>query len=75
MKLVVLNGGEARFTEGYPITMGINNIAAVHEVTDRTVVVYIQAVNHCPLSRDDLQAATEDVLVPEDGERVFLEGA
>ncbi|GAB7094480.1 MBL fold metallo-hydrolase [Halolamina litorea] len=71
--MAVLNGGEARFEEGEPITMGVDDVRAVREATDATVaVVHMEAINHCLLSREELRAGTEDVLVPEDGERVSL---
>jgi L-ascorbate metabolism protein UlaG (beta-lactamase superfamily) len=70
---VVLNGGAARFNEGEPITMGVDDVAAVREATDAAVaVVHMEAINHCLLSREELRAETEDVLVPEDGERSDL---
>ena len=68
---VVLNGGAARFTQGEPITMGVDDVAAVREATDAAVaVVHMEAINHCLLSREELRAETEGVLVPEDGERI-----
>ncbi|MEZ3163083.1 MBL fold metallo-hydrolase [Halorubrum sp. RMP-47] len=68
---VVLNGGAARFNQGEPITMGVADVAAVREATDAAVaVVHMEAINHCLLSREELRAATEDVRVPEDGERI-----
>ena len=68
---VVLNGGEARFNQGEPITMGVDDVAAVREATDAAVAaVHMEAINHCLLSREELRAETEDVLVPEDGERI-----
>ena len=68
---VVLNGGAARFNQGEPITMGVDDVAAVREATDAAVaVVHMEAINHCLLSRVELRAETEDVLVPEDGERI-----
>jgi L-ascorbate metabolism protein UlaG (beta-lactamase superfamily) len=71
--MVVLNGGEAQFDQGEPITMGVEDINAVREATDATVaVVHMEAINHCLLSREELRAETEDVLVPEDGEQVSL---
>lgn len=71
--LVVLNGGEAQFDQGEPITMGVEDITAVREATDATIaVVHMEAINHCLLSREELRAETENVLVPEDGERVSL---
>ena len=66
---VVLNGGAARFNEGEPITMGVDDVAAVREATDAAVaVVHMEAINHCLLSRAELRAATDGVLVPEDGD-------
>ncbi|NUB93746.1 MBL fold metallo-hydrolase [Haloterrigena sp. SYSU A121-1] len=72
--MVVLNGGAAQFDQGEPITMGVEDISAVRESIDATVVVvHMEAINHCLLSRDELRTATEDVYVPEDGERITLE--
>ncbi|AEH36838.1 MBL fold metallo-hydrolase [Halopiger xanaduensis] len=69
-EVVVLNGGEAQFEQGEPITMGVEDVAAVREATDATVaVVHMEAINHCLLSRDELRSETDGVLVPEDGER------
>jgi L-ascorbate metabolism protein UlaG (beta-lactamase superfamily) len=69
--MVVLNGGAAQFDQGEPITMGVEDIAAVREATDATVaVVHMEAINHCLLSREELRTKTEGVLVPEDGESV-----
>jgi len=71
--LVVLNGGEAQFEQGDPITMGIEDITAVREATDAEIaVVHMEAINHCLLSREELRAETEGVHVPEDGEQVSL---
>ncbi|QWC18206.1 MBL fold metallo-hydrolase [Halorubrum sp. 2020YC2] len=68
---VVLNGGAARFNQGEPITMGVDDVTAVRDATDAAVaVVHMEAINHCLLSREELRAETEDVLVPEDGERI-----
>lgn len=65
---VVLNGGEAQFTEGRPITMGVEDVTAVREATDAVVaVVHMEAINHCLLSREELRSNTENVHVPEDG--------
>ncbi|OSP07333.1 MBL fold hydrolase [Halorubrum ezzemoulense DSM 17463] len=68
---VVLNGGAAQFNHGEPITMGVEDVAAVREATDAPVaVVHMEAINHCLLSREELRAETADVLIPEDGERI-----
>jgi hypothetical protein len=53
--------------------MGVEDINAVCDATDATVVVvHMEAINHCLLSRDELRSETEEVHVPEDGERVTL---
>lgn len=71
--MVVLNGGEAQFDQGEPITMGIEDINAVREATGATVaVVHMEAINHYLLLREELRSETEDVVVPEDGEQVSL---
>jgi L-ascorbate metabolism protein UlaG (beta-lactamase superfamily) len=71
--MVILNGGEAQFDQDEPITMGVGDIIAVHDATDAmVVVVHMEAINHCLLSRDELRSETEDVYVPEDGEQVPL---
>ncbi|TKX60502.1 MBL fold metallo-hydrolase [Halorubrum sp. ASP1] len=71
--LVVLNGGEAQFDQGEPITMGVEDVTAVREATDaEIVVVHMEAINHCLLSREELRAETADVHVPEDGGRFSL---
>ncbi|RKD89073.1 MBL fold metallo-hydrolase [Halopiger aswanensis] len=71
--LVVLNGGEAQFEQGEPITMGVEDVTAVRDATDAAVaVVHMEAINHCLLSREELRSETEDVLVPDDGSQVTL---
>ncbi|RDZ46338.1 MBL fold metallo-hydrolase [Haloferax sp. Atlit-10N] len=72
-ELVVVNGGEAQFDQGEPITMGVEDVAAVRGATGATVaVVHMEAINHCLLSREELRTETENVLVPEDGEQISL---
>ncbi|WP_117594474.1 MBL fold metallo-hydrolase [Haloprofundus halophilus] len=69
--VVVLNGGEARFNHGEPITMGVEDIVAVRDATDGIVgVVHMEAINHCLLTRDELRSKTENVHVPEDGAQI-----
>jgi L-ascorbate metabolism protein UlaG (beta-lactamase superfamily) len=69
--VAVLNGGEARFNQGAPITMGVEDVNAVRDATDaHIVVVHMEAINHCLLSRDELRSETENVCVPEDGEQI-----
>ncbi|WP_418286127.1 MBL fold metallo-hydrolase [Halorubrum sp. DTA46] len=69
--MVVLNGGAARFEYGEPITMGVDDVAAVRDATDATVgVVHMEAINHCLLTRDELGRAVPEICVPADGELV-----
>ncbi|MFC5971864.1 MBL fold metallo-hydrolase [Halomarina salina] len=71
--MVVLNGGEAQFEQGEPITMGVDDVNAVRDATDAAIaVVHMEAINHCLLSRGELRSGTQDVVVPEDGEEVTL---
>jgi L-ascorbate metabolism protein UlaG (beta-lactamase superfamily) len=73
--VVVVNAGGARFDEGDPIVMTIDDVVAVtrHAPGVRVVAVHLDAVNHCLETREDLRArlraeGLEDrVSVPEDG--------
>lgn len=77
---IILFGGEARLICGSPITMGSEDIINVcrHSPEARIVVVHMEALNHCGLSRKDLRdtLAAHDLLnrvtVPEDGEIIHL---
>jgi L-ascorbate metabolism protein UlaG (beta-lactamase superfamily) len=75
-EVVVLNGGAARFNHGDPITMGLQDIFQVcsHAPTAKVVVVHMEAINHCLLTRSDLrtylyqEGLDNRVIVPADGE-------
>jgi L-ascorbate metabolism protein UlaG (beta-lactamase superfamily) len=77
---VVVNAGAARFLEGGPIVMTADDVVAVarHAPDARVVVVHLEAVNHCPMTRADLHQRLHDedlagrVTVPEDGAEVPL---
>jgi L-ascorbate metabolism protein UlaG (beta-lactamase superfamily) len=78
--VIVVNAGGARFTSGGPITMTAEDVIAVarhcHEAL--VVAVHLEALNHCPLTRDALArtvvaAAVDDrVVIPADGECLAL---
>jgi L-ascorbate metabolism protein UlaG (beta-lactamase superfamily) len=76
----VVNAGAARFLEGDPIVMTADDVVAVarHAPNTRVVVVHLEAINHCPLTRADLhqrlhdENLTDRVTVPEDGAEVPL---
>jgi L-ascorbate metabolism protein UlaG (beta-lactamase superfamily) len=73
--VVVVNAGGARFSEGDPITMTADDVAAVaaHAPGARIVAVHLEAVNHCLETRADLHQRLREaglqqrVTVPEDG--------
>ncbi len=77
-QVTVVNAGAARFVTGDPITMSDTNVAEVcHHAPETTVIaVHMEAINHCLLSRDDLQAfldgenLSQRVRIPADGERM-----
>jgi L-ascorbate metabolism protein UlaG (beta-lactamase superfamily) len=77
--VVVANAGGARFSEGRPITMTAEDVLTLCEATDAVVVVdHMDAINHCLVTREDLDVAvaeagfTRQVRIPEDGEAVPL---
>jgi L-ascorbate metabolism protein UlaG (beta-lactamase superfamily) len=71
-RAIVVNGGGARFLEGDPIVMTADDVRAVREATEATVVVvHLEAINHC-LERRDVYRAIDGVLVPDDGESLDL---
>lgn len=77
---IILFGGEARLIFGSPITMGSDDILGVcNYMPDAdVVVVHMETMNHCDLTRAELRRAldnagvAERVSVPEDGESVQL---
>lgn len=78
--VVVLNGGAARFRDGGHITMTATDViaAARHAPDARVVVVHLEALNHCPMTRDELRRHTaaadlaDRVHIPLDGEELAL---
>jgi L-ascorbate metabolism protein UlaG (beta-lactamase superfamily) len=71
---VVLNAGGARFIGSEPVTMTAEDVrkvkAAAPEAT--LLAVHMDAINHCLLSREALDAAVPGVTIPTDGERIEL---
>jgi L-ascorbate metabolism protein UlaG (beta-lactamase superfamily) len=72
--VAVVNAGAAQFTEGEPITMTKEEVVTFAEATDADVVaVHMDAINHCLLSRVELEEHLADVglearvAVPRDG--------
>ncbi|WP_442593732.1 MBL fold metallo-hydrolase [Neobacillus sp. D3-1R] len=74
-EIIILNGGEAQFLTGDPITMGSTDIRKVSELApnSRIFVTHMEAWNHCLLSRKELQQyllqqQLDNVKVLKDGE-------
>lgn len=72
--VIVLNGGEAQYLTGDPITMGAKDIEKVHKAspTSKIVVVHMESWNHCLLTRRELRESItthqlSNVFVPNDG--------
>ena len=78
--VIVVNAGAARFLEDDPIVMTADDVVTVARRAPgaRVVVVHLEAINHCPLTRADLhqrlrdEGLTDRVTVPEDGAEVPL---
>ena len=71
-RAVVVNAGGARFNEGDPIVMTVEDVGRVRAATDAAVVVvHLEAMNHC-LERREAYRQVEGVLVPDDGESLSL---
>lgn len=72
---VVLNAGGARFIGSEPVTMTAEDVRKVRAAAPEATVcaVHMDAINHCLLSREDLEAAVPGVRIPADGERIELD--
>ncbi len=78
--VVVVNAGAARFLEGDPITMTAEDVVRVCRALPdaRVVAVHMEAINHCLLTRDELEeqlqqeGLAERVEIPADGETFEL---
>lgn len=74
--VVVLNTGEAVPSTLGPIIMGPEDVVKVAGLAPQAKIVasHLEALNHCPATREDVRSAavensvTDRVLVPEDGE-------
>ena len=71
-RVVVVNAGGARFNEGDPIVMDVDDVRRVRAATDAAVVaVHLEAINHCIEPRAAYRAI-DGVVVPDDGETLEL---
>jgi hypothetical protein len=80
--VVVANAGAAQFTEGRPITMTLDDVVALRDWTDATVVAdHTDSINHCLATREDLHetfaaaGVERQAVVPDGGETVALPDA
>jgi L-ascorbate metabolism protein UlaG (beta-lactamase superfamily) len=78
--VVVANGGAARFLTGEPISMTSEDVIRTARAAPEAlvVVVHLEALNHCPMTRKELRRHTiaaglaPRVAIPADGEQVEL---
>jgi L-ascorbate metabolism protein UlaG (beta-lactamase superfamily) len=73
-RVAVVNGSGARFLEGEPLVMTVDDVRRVVSRVPNVVVVHLEAINHCLETRAEVRAAVPEALVPEDGETLeFVE--
>jgi L-ascorbate metabolism protein UlaG (beta-lactamase superfamily) len=76
--VAVVNAGGARYVEGDPLVMTVDDVVATARYAPgaRVVAVHLEAINHCVETRADLhqrvheENLTDQVTVPEDGAEV-----
>lgn len=77
---IVVNGGGARFLQGAPIVMDIDDILTVcrYSPAAKVYVVHLESVNHSQQSRNEIREAlhkegfSSRAYVPDDGETYLL---
>ncbi len=77
---IVVNSGEARMIIGRPITMTKEEVLEIAKDSEgsKIIVVHLEAVNHCNLSRNELKkyliknGMSKKVIVPNDAEIMKL---
>jgi len=77
-RVIVVNAGGARFLEGGPLVMTVDDVVAVarHAPEADVVAVHLEAINHCLETRTDLRRRLHDeglggrVTVPDDGAEI-----
>ena len=77
--VIVAPAGSANFGKGPDILFGMDEMVDLVRTTDATVVFnHLEAIDHCPTTRDELRARMTDegladrVRIPADGEAVEL---
>lgn len=78
--VIIVNAGEAKFSQGGAITMGVNDMVNVYNAAPRAkiIAVHMDTINHCQLTRSRLKDALDNAgmrkkfLIPGDGETIEL---
>ena len=78
--VIVVNTGAAQFLEGGPITMTAQDVVRVCDAAPgvKIIAVHMEAINHCVLTRDDLQGyldgrgLADRVEIPTDGQELSI---
>lgn len=76
--IVICYAGEAAFSSGRPITMGIEDITNLHRCSPsaKIIAVHMESWNHCTLTRKALsefaarEGMSKNILIPSDGEEL-----
>lgn len=73
-EIVVCNSGGAQFDFGEPITMAIDDLnKLIKDYPEvKLVAVHMEAWNHCRVTRKDVKALSNKIIVPENGEIISL---
>jgi L-ascorbate metabolism protein UlaG (beta-lactamase superfamily) len=71
-RAAVVNGSGARFLEGGPLVMTVEDVREVVSRVPTVVVVHLEAIDHCLETRADVRSAVPEAHVPEDGETLEL---
>jgi L-ascorbate metabolism protein UlaG (beta-lactamase superfamily) len=69
-RVAIVNGSGARFIDSDPLVMTTDDIREVVRRVPRVVVVHLEAINHCPDSREFVRAEVPEAVVPDDGETI-----
>jgi L-ascorbate metabolism protein UlaG (beta-lactamase superfamily) len=78
--VIIVNAGAAQFLEGGPITMTAPDVAQVCDLApeSKVIAVHMEAINHCLLTRADLQKhlsrrkLSSRVEIPDDGQVISI---
>ena len=77
--VVIVNASGARFLQGDPLVMNVEDVAEVHRAAPKAelVIVHLEAINHCLERRADSQEQSPGpgfdparVRIPEQGEEL-----